>query len=127
MPDVNISTRRILRMMDQQGHTSFGWDAEDDEWVLPMIRRKMDEGYVFWIVRRRPLREVELTRVEDIGENRHVIIRDQDARTLFEEGRIGLVQGDADEDEPVVTERRARTPEEVVANDTVAHRSLRGG
>ena len=124
MPDLNVRSRRVMQVLDQQGHTSFGWDAEDDQWVLPMIRRKMDEGYVFWIVQRRPLREVQLTRVEDIGENRHVIIRDEVARTLFEQGRIGLAQ---DDDVEVETVRRAHTPEEVVANDTVAHRGLRGG
>lgn len=124
MPDLNVRTRRIMQVMDQHGHTSFGWDAEDDQWVLPMIRRKIDEGYVFWIVQRRPLREVQLTSIEDIGENRHVIIRDDSARVLFEQGRIGLAQ---DDDTEVETIRRARTAEEVVANDTVAHRGMRGG
>ena len=124
MPDLNAITRRVMQIMDERGHTSLGWDAEDDAWVLPMIRRKMDEGYVFWIVQRRPLREVQLTRVEDIGDNRHVIVRDSEARTLFEQGRIGVAQDDEAEIETV---RRAQTAEEAVANDTVAHRGMRGG
>lgn len=122
--ELHPSTIRIMDVMDGAGHTSFGWDVEDDVWVLPMVRRKMDQGYVFWIVKRNPLREVHLERIEDLRDNRHVIIRDNDARQLFEQGRIGLVApvaGDAE------TQRRARTPEEAVSNDTVAHRPLRAG
>lgn len=116
---------RIMNIMNDAGHTSFGWDEADDEWVLPMIRQKMAQGYVFWIVRRNPLREVQLERVDDVRDVRHVIIRDQAARTLFEQGRIGIVADD--DDDHVETVRRARTAEEVASNDTVAHRRLGGG
>lgn len=122
-----LSRTRTMRMMNNHGHTSFGWDEDDDEWVLPMIRRKMAEGYVFWVVRRpepdRRLQEVRLRRIEDIGNTRHVIIRDDEARELFEQGHIGLVE----DQENVEVVRTAETAEEVVANDTVAHRPLRGG
>jgi hypothetical protein len=120
-------TIRIMWMTDEfRGHITWGWDAEHDPWVLPLIRRRMDEGYVFWIVRRNPLREVQLRRVEDIGENRTIIIQgDELARELFEQGRIGLVTETGDEDLEAI--RPARTPEEVVANDTVAHRPLGRG
>jgi hypothetical protein len=84
----------------------------------------MEQGYVFWVVRRNPLREVRLERVEDVGDNRHIIIRDAASRTLFEQGHIALVSADEGDAQTV---RRARTPEEVAANDTVAHRGLRGG
>jgi hypothetical protein len=116
---------RVMDLMDETGHTSLGWDASDDEWVLPMIRRKLAEGFTFWIVKRNPLREVQLERVEDLGDAaRHVIIRDAESRQLFEAGRIGLA---AANDEPVETVRRATTAEEAVQHDTVAHRPLRGG
>lgn len=121
-----ITTTRTMALMDATGHTSFGWDETDDTWVLPMIRAKMAEGYVFWIVRRNPLREVQLERVEDLRDSRHVIIRDAAAQELFEQGRIGLVRGDENEEDHEQV-RRARTAEEAVANDTVGHRALRGG
>lgn len=116
---------RVMDLMDGGGHTSFGWDADDDEWVIPMIRQKMQQGFVFWIVKRNPLREIRLERAEDVGNTRHVIIRDEAARTLFEQGRIGLVTTEPEEN--VQTVRRASTAEEVAANDTVAHRRLRSG
>lgn len=124
MSDV-LSRIRIMDLMDGSGHTSFGWDAEDDAWVIPMIRQKMAEGFVFWIVRRNPMREVQLQRVEDVQDLRHVIIRDQGARTLFEQGRIGIVGSTGDDEIEAV--RRARTPEEVVRNDTLARRGHVGG
>ena len=116
---------RIMHVMDAAGHTSLGWDVADDEWMLPLIRRKMEEGYVFWIVRRNPLREVRLERIDDIGDTRHVIIRDAESRELFQQGRIGLVSVDREDDLQVIG--RASTAEEVVANDTVSHRPLRAG
>lgn len=125
MSDV-LSRVRVMDMMDEAGHTSFGWDASDDHWVLPMIRQKMADGYTFWIVRRNPLREVRLDRAEEARDaGRHVIIRDDVARELFEQGRIGLVS--AEDGDQAETVRRARTAEEVVENDTLAHRPLRGG
>lgn len=124
MSATTIEPTRVIHMMDESGHTSLGWDPQDDEWILPVIRKKMADGYAFWIVRRDPLREVLLERVEDLGETRHVIIRDEDSRDLFEKGRIGIVTAD---DEMLETVGRATTAEEVVRNETVAHRPLRGG
>ena len=126
MSEVLERSVRVMWMTDNRGHTTWGWDAEHDPWVLPLIRRKMDEGYVFWIVKRNPLREVELRRIEEIGDNRTVIIQgDELSRELFEQGRIGLVTDHSQEDLEVLG--AATTPEEVVANDTVAHRPLGRG
>lgn len=125
MSEVLERSIRIMWLADNRGHTTWGWDEEHDPWVLPLIRKKMDEGYVFWIVRRNPLREVQLQRIEDIGHDRTVVIMgDELSRELFEQGRIGLI---TDHGEDLETVRPARTPEEAVANDTVAHRPLGRG
>ena len=106
-----------------------GGNVVDDEWVIPMIQRKMDEGWVFWIVQRNPLREEQLRRVEDIGPNRHVIIRDRAARELFEQGRIGLADTNADtrRDDQGGRPRRTTSAREAARSDTVAHPPLAGG
>jgi hypothetical protein len=124
MSDV-LTRVRVHDYMDGDGHTSFGWDETDDEWVIPMIRRKMAQGFVFWIVKRNPLREIRLERVADIGDSRHVIIRDEAARTLFEQGRIALASDDDEND--VVRLHRAESAEEAASHDAVAHRRLAGG
>lgn len=111
-----------MAIMDGTGHTSFGWDASDSDWVIPMIRRKMAEGYVFWIIEHD--RQVRLERVEDLGEHRLVIINEPDAKELFERGKIGIVTDEPDE---VTRRRRARSAEEIARNHTVAHRALTGG
>jgi hypothetical protein len=124
LPSRDNARIRVHDYMNDAGHTSFGWDESDDEWVIPMIRAKMEQGFVFWIVKRNPLREIRLERVEDAGD-RHVIIRDDAARTLFEQGRIGLVASDDEHD--VRTERRATSAEDAASHDAVVHRRLRGG
>lgn len=120
-------TYRTTREMGPEGHVTYAWDAADDEWMLPLIRRKMEEGYVFWIIKREPLRETELRRVEDIGDQRHVVIRSQEARELFAQGRIALAAEDEGDGPEEVVTGRARTAEEAVAADTVSHRPMRGG
>jgi hypothetical protein len=128
MSETITKTFHSTRELGPEGHVSYAWDADDDEWMLPLIRQKMADGYVFWIVKRNPLREEQLRNVEDVADSRHVIIRDEAARQLFEDGHIALVaEGEDFNDLPEQHFGRARTPEEAVAADTVSHRPLRGG
>lgn len=122
------STIRTLSFLTGDGDNTYGWQDADDTWVIPMIQKKMDEGYVFWIVRRNPTREVRIRTAEEAKATRKIIIKDNDARILFEQGRIGIVsQSVAGRTEETVRERRAHTAEEAASNDTVVHRPARGG
>jgi hypothetical protein len=113
--------------LDRTGHSTWAWAASDSSWIIPLIKAKMDQGYEFWIVKQEPLREERLVNLSDLHQDRHVIMRDPVARELFEQGRISMV-ADADDDEgDLEVTGRARTAEEVVANDTLAHRPQRGG
>ena len=121
---------RTFSFLSGDGDNTYGWEARNDEWVIPMIPKKMDEGYVFWIVRKTEERErqVRLKKASDTLPARSVIIRDEDARLLFEQGMIGVVarpvEGRSDQ---FVMERRARSAREAAENDTVAHRQGVGG
>lgn len=145
---------RCITFLDASGDTTLGWEPADAEWVLPMIQKKIDEGYSFWILKPGPVVQ-KIRRVSELTANdrREVIVKDTDARILLEQGRIGIVsrpaaappprQGDPAEpgDMPRARARpaaaaaegeretvgRARTAEEVANNDTVAHKPLRGG
>lgn len=122
------SDLRTLSFLTGDGDTTYGWTAADDAWVIPMIQKKMDEGYVFWIVRHNPLREARLRTAAEAADSRSVIIKDADARQLFEQGRIGIVsQPVRDRQDQTTRERRAVTAEEAASSDTVAHRPARGG
>ena len=126
MSEVQARRYRTTTGLDETGHTTLAWDAEDDAWMLPLIQRNMERGYTFWIVRRNPLREAQLLSTAEIRENRHVIMKDASARELLEGGRIRLVTDEAQDDE-IEVERPAATAEEAVAHDTIAHRQHRGG
>jgi hypothetical protein len=127
----SASSDRVIRtcsFLSLDGDNTYGWDANDDQWVIPMIQKKMDEGYSFWIIRRGPTREVKLRTADEAKLTREIIIKDGDARILFEQGRIGIVsQPVSQRNEEFVRERTARTAEEAAANDTIAHRPARGG
>lgn len=128
MPDGSTGNIRTTSFLSGQGDTTFGWDASDDNWVIPMIQQKMNEGYTFWITRRNPVREARLRTVSDLGDARQVTIKDDSARQLFEQGRIGIIAAAPGERQAeTVLERRADNAREAAENDTIAHRAGRGG
>lgn len=125
---------RTMSILNGSGDTVIGWTQDNDEWVIPMIQKKMDEGYTFWIVRRQPglLRRTDEIVLRNPASNalpgREVIMKDDVARILLEQGRIGIVAQPAAGERPEqVIERRAETAREAAGADTVAHRPLRGG
>jgi hypothetical protein len=123
-----VAAVRTFTFLSGDGDNVYGWDAADNPWVIPMIQKKLDEGFTFWIVKQNQTRAVRLRRADDAREIRSVTVKDPDARQLFEQGRIGIVARPVDgRDDEYRLERRARSAEEVADNDTVAHRPLRGG
>jgi hypothetical protein len=115
---------RTLSFLTGDGDNTYGWEEKDDEWVIPMIQKKMDEGYVFWIVRRPAEAAVRLRQARDALPLRSILIKDDASRILFEQGRISMVSQDSAE---VVRERLATSAADAAANDTVAHRRPAGG
>lgn len=120
-------TRTIRRQYrtGPEGHISIGWDAEDDEKMVPVMQRLIDSGHIIWIVKRNPLREVELRTVADLAGSRHVVAKDPDLIELFQAGVIGMLDEEAEA--PLEQERRTTDAREAASNDTVTHRPLRGG
>lgn len=122
--DVTVLPPRIhMAVMDESGHVTWSWEEENHERIVSVIQRMMDDGYVFWIVKRNPLREEELEDIEDLATNRHVIIKDDDFRELAEAGVLYRTRDEA----TLTQERRTTDAHEAAVNDTVAHRPLRGG
>jgi hypothetical protein len=119
--------------MGRDGHFTFAWDAENDSEVEAQIRRKMDQGVVFRILRRGPFSGAQhqvIRSVEEITDDRKVVIADADVAAFFAAGVARHASTDPfDEDD--ITEAppatRARTPREVRQNETIAHRPLAGG
>lgn len=118
------TTRRHMALMDESGHMTWSWDEANDERIIPAIQHMMDAGYVFWIVKREPLREEELEDIDDLRTNRHVIIRNEDFAELMDSGVLRLNNRDT---APLEQVRRATDARDAAANDTVAHRPLRAG
>lgn len=123
---------RTTEWLGPHGHVSFGWEEQNDEWILPMIKQKMAEGYVFWIVERNNFanmgvfeHEVQIKDIGEIGKLRRVLMHDDDARKLMETGKIKLTKEFGESDYKAV--KRADTAEEVVGKSSIAHRRAQGG
>jgi hypothetical protein len=128
--DMRPIRRRHMTCLDESGHVTWAWDRKNDDQIIPAIQRMMDQGYVFWILKRDEEREgsqifeEELEDVADLRMNRSVVIRNDDFAELVAAGVLHL---DSTDDTPLQQERRTTDAREAAANDTVTHRPLRAG
>lgn len=116
---------RTMALLNEHGDVTIGWSAENDEMMKEIVAKKLKEGYTFFVVNTAG-QEVRLKSADQIGDARKIVLTDKDAEELLRKGKIGLVTREraAGDYEAV---GRARTPEEVVSNDTLAVRPMRGG
>lgn len=123
------------RCLDESGHVTLAWAERNIEAVTKFIREKMARGFKFYIIKDDPIREEELRRVADLGDEKAVRIHDADADRLFRDGHVAVQGNDDDEDEdeapigdpPADAPRTARTAEEAARRHTVSHRARVGG
>lgn len=121
---------RHMILLNKTGDVCISWNKESETEMLTYIQKKIDAGYVFFIMDssffRMKKRKKYISSVNDIGTNRKVYLDDADAEKLYEEKKISLVKlngGDLTYD----TVAKATTAQEVLNHNTVATRPLRGG
>ncbi len=122
-------TERSLIFLDQTGDTTIVWDEDTDDKMIAIIQRKMDEGFVFYIVKptlipmiRRTVKAKSIKQIRDAGS---VLIRDEALEKLFLAGSISTASAAADDAiEPL---RKAESANDVATNHAVAVRPAKGG
>lgn len=120
---------KSMILLDTTGDTTIVWDEDTEDALLPIIKKKMDAGVIFYVLKPRvlsilPPKKVRAKKVADIRKAGAVVIHDSDLNALFEKGAIHTIKSDNDN---IVTVRKAKTARDVVSNDTVAIRPARGG
>jgi hypothetical protein len=126
---IEAPTDRSMTLLGQDGDLELTWDAESDSKVLPMIEKKMKEGYRFFIlkpvlgdlihVRRK------LVNIDEI-KTRNIKIKDHDIEALFTNGDVSLFRTQST-GKTIETAGIASTPAQVVQNRTVGTKALQGG
>lgn len=138
--EFTAQTLGTCTFLNMTGDITIVWDEANREKILAMIRKKMDEGFVFFTTKKflfnKLSRRVKVTKknLKDIGE---LIIPDEqfdkmvqdmadrDVAELINSESASLAKRKGSKDLTALT--RAKTPEEVVDKDSLAVRPIRGG
>lgn len=115
-------------LLNRIGDVAVTWEDPNDVEVLTFIQKKIDEGYVFFIIEERFFkmmkRKKRLTDVNDIPSNRTVYLDDAEAERL--EGLDKISVSKTKGAKPKAS-RKAKSADEVARNRTVAVRPAYAG
>ena len=130
-----------ITFLNATGDVTITWDEQNKEAVLALIEAKMKEGFSFFILKPRLFgllgtKQVEAQSVTELQAAGSVVIRDADVallarlgdpdvENLVSQGQAHLARATNVVD--LDTVRRAKSAEDVAANQAVAVRRVTGG
>ncbi|MBY0561484.1 hypothetical protein [Hyphomicrobium sp.] len=120
---------RALTTPNAEGDTTIVWEAENDDAMLPIIEKKMKEGVTFFILEprlegRAMPAKVKVTAIDQVKDKRAVVIPDEDLAAFVSAGKGAAIPTP---DTKARAVRRAKSPREVVQNESIAARPIAGG
>lgn len=126
------TNKRYMLLLNMTGDTTVAWDEADDASMRKWIEEMMEKGYSFFIIEKKwlGLRETktQLTHIDDLKGRtvtfEKITTGDVSMDSAFQAGLVSVAPAPRTD---VETVRRAHTVDEVVRNNTVAMRPLRGG
>ena len=123
---VELSGQRSITFLNCYGDLTITWDEKDSEKMESRIQKLIDEGYCFFIVKKRFLRpntKVKIRSLRDLEKN-EVTASDQTIAKLFA-GIDGEVLRDETESYDVV--KGSNKPKEIVKGDVICSKPATKG
>lgn len=123
-------TKRALTILNETGDVTITWDEGADERMLEIIQKRMNAGFVFFLIEPRmgglvpPDTSKRLKKPEQALKHRALSMKDDDFEKLVAAGDAELVKTPA---APARTVRKAQTAREVATAESVGTRPMRGG
>jgi hypothetical protein len=121
---------RGMTILNQQGDVTLVWEEEDDDKIIPVIEKKLAEGFAFFIIEPRLMglmkpKKVRLTDAEEARRHRALAIRDEDLAGFLRAGDTAVtVRTPASR---VRGSRKSTSASEIAAAESVAVQPMRGG
>ena len=118
-----MQENRSITWLNETGDITLSWTEDRDEVMKEIIKRKMEEGYTFFIVKT-TLRGTNYTKVTSVDQiKKHKItLTDKEAEALVDGSSLTSLSSGT-----VEVVERAKTAQQVVESSTVATRPARGG
>lgn len=118
-------------LLNRTGDVAVTWEDPNDVEVLTFIQKKIDEGYVFFIVEDRFFklmkRKKRLTDVNDIPSSRTVYLDDAEAARLEMSDKVTVSKVAPGTAAKARSVRKAKSAADVAANRSYAARPVYGG
>ena len=113
-------------LLNESGDITIEWTEEHEERMKELIRKKLQQGYTFFILKKifGFERKCRLRKVGDIKIGSKLFLKDEDAIRLFSEG---IVSASATEDRKFDTTHSSKDIDEIAAADSLAIRPISAG
>lgn len=129
IPEV-LERPRALTIMNDTGDTTITWTEDNDARMEELIKKKMAEGYRFFIVEPRmggivpPDTSKKLKTFSAAKKNRALSMKDDEFEKMVLEGNASFVKTPAAK---VKTTRKSTDAKEIAKSESVATRAMSGG
>ena len=120
---------RATTILNEAGDQTIVWTEDRDDEMVEIIKKKMAQGIVFFVIEPRffgllPSRRTELKEADEARKHRALAIRDEDFRKFVSDGDGEVVKTP---DKPVQTVRRAKDATDAAKSETVGVKPMKGG
>ncbi len=115
-----------LILLNSTGDIVLEWSSEHEASMRDLIEKKIKEGYSFFIVKKvfGISRRVKVKSIDQIKQGAKLLLRDEDALRLFEQGKITASQTEKGE---LIAESRVENPDVILKNDCIAVKPIQAG
>ncbi len=123
-----VDQNRELMFLNCFGDVTLTWEEQDDEKMKKHIQKLIDEGHMFFIIKKKFLifnKEVQVNCSKEINNNKVLIKDDKMAGILLDVKNAKLASKDKDDSYDVV--KGSKNPEEIVKSQAVCVKPSRGG
>ena len=123
-----VDQNRGLMFLNCFGDVTLTWEEQDDEKMKKHIQKLIDEGHMFFIIKKKFLifnKEVQVNCSKEINNNKVLIKDDKMAGILLDVKNAKLASKDKDDSYDVV--KGSKNPEEIVKSQAVCIKPSRGG
>jgi hypothetical protein len=130
--DLEPPHSRSLTFLNNSGHSALTWSPKVDEVMREVIKRKLKEGWAFWILKPRALgflpdRKIKVRTLEQAMESRSLSMDDDDFARLITEGTVQLVSTPERPDGWTDGAVQSKDPADIAVSNAIGVRNLSGG
>ena len=110
------------RFLNNHGDITISWEKDDDKEMKKIIKKKMEEGYIFYIIKNKYFglvsKKKKLNKMKDLKTNQ-IIVKDEDLDIFIKKSKNAEINANKTEDTFEVS-HSADKPEDCIEHNTVA-------